>query len=111
MRTPAPCTTHASCTDDTENDTDGTHRAGITWRAIPRTIPRTHHGERYAALPCAERAPPSGAADNDGAPRRVGRQRHRALQERWYFSIRGARPAERRVPRRLSPVRRGNRLS
>jgi hypothetical protein len=40
MRSTPPCTTRASCTDDTEYRTDGTHRAGIIRRAIPRTIPR-----------------------------------------------------------------------
>ena len=53
MRTTAPCTMRASCTDDTENGTDGTHRAGITWRAILRTIPRLTTAsatERYHAL-------------------------------------------------------------
>ena len=40
MRTTAPSTMSASCTDDTDNRTDGTHRAGITWRAGPRTGPR-----------------------------------------------------------------------
>ena len=28
----------------------------------------THLNERYVALPCAERAPPFGVADNGGAP-------------------------------------------
>jgi hypothetical protein len=43
MRTTVPCTVAASCTDDTENGTDGTHRAGIIPWAIPRTIPRPMH--------------------------------------------------------------------
>jgi hypothetical protein len=40
MRSTAPCTTHASCTDDADHCTDGTHHAGIIWRAGPRTGPR-----------------------------------------------------------------------
>ena len=68
MRTTATCTMRASSTDDTGNRTDGTHRAGITWRAIPRTIPRTHHSERYVASPCAGRAPPSGAVTTAARP-------------------------------------------
>ena len=40
VRSTAPCTTVANCTDDTNHRTDGTHYAGIIRRAIPRTIPR-----------------------------------------------------------------------
>jgi hypothetical protein len=41
MRSTAPCATCASCADDTNHCTDGTHRAGIIWRAGPRTDPRS----------------------------------------------------------------------
>jgi len=80
MRTTAPCTMRASCTDDTENGTDGTHRAGTIWRVGPRTGPRPttatatqryhapselRHPERLtmAARPavCAHRTGPSAA--------------------------------------------------
>jgi hypothetical protein len=36
MRSTASSTVRASCTDDTDHRTDGTHRAGIVQRAIPR---------------------------------------------------------------------------
>jgi hypothetical protein len=39
-RRTATCTERASCTDDTGNRTDGTHRAGIVRCAGPRTGPR-----------------------------------------------------------------------
>ena len=57
MRTPAPCNMRSTSTNDTRNRTDGTRRTGITWRPIPRTIPRAHYSGRYAALPCAGREP------------------------------------------------------
>ena len=41
MRSLPTCNAVSSCTDGTDHRIDGTHRAGITWRAIPRTIPRT----------------------------------------------------------------------
>ncbi len=40
MRSTAPCNTHASCTDDTDHCTGGSHHAGTIWRAGPRTGPR-----------------------------------------------------------------------
>jgi len=40
MRSTAPCSARASCTDDTNHRTDSTHRAGIILQAIPRPIPR-----------------------------------------------------------------------
>src|SRR2546430_14912890 len=40
MRRTASCIRHASYVDDTDHFTDGTHHAGIIWRAGPRTGPR-----------------------------------------------------------------------
>ena len=40
MRSTAPCTARANCTDDTDNRTDSIRCAGIIRRAIPRTIQR-----------------------------------------------------------------------
>ena len=40
MRSTAPCTMRASCTDGTDHRTDGTCNAGIIWRAVPRAVPR-----------------------------------------------------------------------
>ena len=39
-RSTASCTERSTCTDDTDHRTDGTHHAGIIWRAGPRTGPR-----------------------------------------------------------------------
>jgi hypothetical protein len=52
MRSLPSCNAVSSCTDDTENGTDGTHHAGITWRAGQRTGPRpatTSATQRYHA--------------------------------------------------------------
>jgi len=35
-----PACARATCTDSTDNRTDGTHDAGIIWHAVPRTVPR-----------------------------------------------------------------------
>src|SRR5260370_14827605 len=43
MRSTASCTTRASCTDDTDHRTGGSHHAGTIWRAGPRTGPRPRH--------------------------------------------------------------------
>jgi len=40
MRSTASCAMRASCTDGTGNRADGVRRAGIVWRAGPRTGPR-----------------------------------------------------------------------
>lgn len=44
MRSTAPCTVRASCTDGTGYRTDGARRTGIIWRAGPRTGPRVAAG-------------------------------------------------------------------
>jgi hypothetical protein len=49
MRSTAPCTIRASCTDGTDHRTDGTHHARIILRAIPRTIPRLRRPSCYCA--------------------------------------------------------------
>ena len=40
VRSTASCNTRTSCIDDRDHCTDGSHRAGIIWRAGPRTGPR-----------------------------------------------------------------------
>jgi len=44
MRSTAPCTVCASCTDKTDHRAHGTRRAGIIWCAGPRTGPRVLAG-------------------------------------------------------------------
>jgi len=55
MRSTASCTIRASCTDDTNHCTDGTHRAGIIWRAGPRTGPRPKRPSPLVLLLCVHR--------------------------------------------------------
>jgi len=92
MRTKTTCTRRPSCTDNTDNRTDGTQSAGIIPRVIPRTIPRPRHSGRHAALPCAEQASPVGAVDNSGAPSsRRARNRYACRVMVWPCSGQGYR--------------------
>jgi hypothetical protein len=61
------------------------------------------HNGRYAALPCAGRAPPSGAADNGGAPSSL-RTQHRSRLPR--YGLPGLRPRLPHMPnrRRCAPT-------
>jgi hypothetical protein len=52
MRSTASCNTRASCIDNTDHCTDGSHRAGIIWRAGPRTGPRPRHPCLLVLLLC-----------------------------------------------------------
>src|SRR6185312_8820316 len=72
MRSAASCTTHASCTDDTDHRTGGSHHAGTIWRAGPRTGPRSRPPRPLILLLCVTslRAP---------GVRQRGRSRSRAL--------------------------------
>ena len=109
MRSTAPSTVPASCTDDTENGTDGTHHAGIIPRAIPRTLPRPRRprpphsatvrniaksdwptSARGPAVPRAahlSRRPPCAghrrttSRPRRGVPHRRDRRRHRSRHE------------------------------
>lgn len=56
MRSTAPCTERSTCTGDTPDRTDGMSGAGITWRAIPRAIPRRRRLRPVILLLCVTSA-------------------------------------------------------
>ena len=58
-RSTASCNMRATCADDTDHRTDGTHHAGIIWRAGPRTGPQPRRPFPAVLLLCvtSPRAP------------------------------------------------------
>jgi len=64
---------HASCTNDTNHRTNGTHHSGIIWRAGPRTGPRPQRPDPLVLLLCE--TPPTARPDYVcpvSEPRRLG---------------------------------------
>jgi hypothetical protein len=114
MRTPAPCNMRSTSTNDTRNRTDGTHRAGITWRAIPRTIPRPATATATQRYHAPGASPLPGAADNAGAARQPARTEQVRLPR---YGLPGLRPglpqqvADERARQGVSGLRSGAVLS
>jgi hypothetical protein len=77
MRSTASCNTHASCIDDTHHCTDGSHHAGIIWRAGPRTGPRPRRLYPLVLLLCVT---------SHGAPSLRPRDRARRSRKPMVYS-------------------------